>query len=142
MGAREKDLNPDISIGLQLPLGYSNTGHFKQTQTALEQAKHNIVNLLKTIKGERLGQPEFGSRLHEVIFEPMDENLNDNIEETIRESIEMWLPYINIKNLEVSLPDYDRNTVNISIDFGLSFEPEKIENASISFEQFETVVNT
>jgi len=142
VGAREKDLNPDVSIGLQLPLGYSNTGHFSQTNTTLEQAKHNIVNLLKTIKGERLGQPEFGSRLHEVIFEPMDENLNDKIEEGIRGAMEQWLPYITIKKLDVSLPDYDRNTVNISIDFGISFEPNKSENVSVDFNQFDSIVNT
>ena len=64
-----KDLNPDVFIGLQLPLGYSNTGFFKQTKTTFEQAKYNIVNLFRTIPGERLGQPTFGSVLHEIIFE-------------------------------------------------------------------------
>ena len=64
MGAREKDLNPDGFIGLELPLGYSDTGHFKQTKTTFEQAKYNIINLMKTIPGERLGQPGFGSDLH------------------------------------------------------------------------------
>ena len=67
MGAREKDLNPDIFIGLQLPLGYSDTGYFKQTKTTLQQAKHNIINLMKTIPGERLGQPTFGSNLHTIL---------------------------------------------------------------------------
>ena len=32
MGAREKDLNPDTFIGLKLPMGYSDTGYFKQTK--------------------------------------------------------------------------------------------------------------
>ena len=44
MGAREKDLNPDVFIGLELPLGYSDSGFFKQTKTTLQQAKYNIVN--------------------------------------------------------------------------------------------------
>ena len=35
MGAREKDLNPDVFIGLELPLGYSDSGFFKQTKTTL-----------------------------------------------------------------------------------------------------------
>ena len=81
MGAREKDLNPDVFIGLELPLGYSDTGFFKQTKTTLQQAKYNIVNLLKTIPGERLGQPAFGSSLHSVLFEPMDETFNDILED-------------------------------------------------------------
>ena len=140
MGAREKDLNPDIFIGLQLPLGYSDSGFFKQTKTTFEQAKYNIINLFKTIPGERLGQPTFGSILHEIIFEPMAEDFSDALEEGIRTSLSTWLPYIEIKNIEIITPDYDINRVNISIDFGLSFEPDRLETVSINFDQFESVI--
>jgi len=140
MGAREKDLNPDVFIGLQLPLGYSNTGFFKQTKTTFEQAKYNIVNLFKTIPGERLGQPIFGSVLHEILFEPMEEDFTDIMQEAIERSLETWLPYINIKNIEIVIPDYNINRVNIAIDFGLSFEPDRFETVSISFDQFESTI--
>ena len=140
MGAREKDLNPDVFIGLQLPLGYSNTGFFKQTKTTFEQAKYNIVNLFRTIPGERLGQPTFGSVLHEIIFEPMNEDFTDIMQEAIERSLEIWLPYINIKNIDIAVPDYNINRVNISIDFGLSFEPDRFETVSISFDQFESII--
>ena len=140
MGAREKDLNPDIFIGLKLPLGYSDTGFFKQTKTTLQQAKYNIINLLKTIPGERLGQPTFGSNLHTILFEPMNEDFGDILEDSIRNSLETWLPYINIKNIEITMPDYNINRVNIAIDFGLSFEPDRFETVSISFDQFESAI--
>ena len=140
MGAREKDLNPDVFIGLQLPLGYSNTGFFKQTKTTFEQAKYNIINLFKTIPGERLGQPLFGSVLHEILFEPMEEDFTDIMQEAIERSLETWLPYINIKNIDIVVPDYNINRVNISIDFGLSFEPDRFETVSISFDQFESTI--
>ena len=140
MGAREKDLNPDVFIGLKLPLGYSDSGYFKQTKTTLQQAKYNIINLLKTIPGERLGQPEFGSQLHSILFEPMNEDFGDILEDSIKESLATWLPYINIKNIEITFPDYNTNRVNIAIDFGLSFEPDRFETVSISFDQFESVI--
>ena len=140
MGAREKDLNPDVFIGLKLPLGYSDTGYFKQTKTTLQQAKYNIINLIKTIPGERLGQPAFGSNLHTLLFEPMNEDFEDILEDSIRTSMETWLPYINIKNIEITFPDYDINTVNIAIDFGLSFEPDRFETVSVSFDQFESSI--
>ena len=141
MGAREKDLNPDTYIGLKLPMGYSDSGYFKQTKTTLQQAKHNIINLLKTIPGERLGQPAFGSSLHEILFEPLNEDFNEIIETAIRESLNKWLPYINIKNIEITMPDYNINQVNIAIDFGLSFEPDRFGTVSVSFDQFESAVN-
>ena len=141
MGAREKDLNPDVFIGLKLPLGYSETGYFKQTKTTLQQAKYNIINLLHTIPGERLGQPTFGSDLHTMLFEPMDEDFSDILRESIRSSLEKWLPYINIKNIEIIMPDYNINRVNITIDFGLSFEPDRFGTVSVSFDQFESAIN-
>ena len=140
MGAREKDLNPDTFIGLKLPLGYSDTGYFKQTKTTLQQAKYNIINLIKTIPGERLGQPGFGSNLHTILFEPMNEDFSDILEDSIRTSLETWLPYINIKNIKITMPDYNINRVNIAIDFGLSFEPDRFETVSISFDQFESTI--
>ena len=140
MGAREKDLNPDVFIGLKLPLGYSDSGYFKQTKTTLQQAKYNIINLLKTIPGERLGQPTFGSQLHTILFEPMNEDFGDILEDSIRTSMETWLPYINIKNIEITFPDYNIDRVNIAIDFGLSFEPDRFETVSISFDQFESTI--
>ena len=140
MGAREKDLNPDVFIGLELPLGYSDSGFFKQTKTTLQQAKYNIVNLLKTIPGERLGQPAFGSSLHSVLFEPMDETFNDILEDSIKTSMSTWLPYINIKKIDITQPDYSQNTVNITLSFGLSFEPDRFGTVSVSFDQFESAV--
>jgi hypothetical protein len=140
MGAREKDLNPDIFIGLKLPMGYSDSGYFKQTKTTLQQAKHNIINLLKTIPGERLGQPTFGSQLHSMLFEPMNEDFGDILEDSIRTSLETWLPYINIKDIKITMPDYNINRVNIAIDFGLSFEPNRFGTVSVSFDQFESAI--
>ena len=141
MGAREKDLNPDTYIGLKLPMGYFDSGYFKQTKTTLQQAKHNIINLLKTIPGERLGQPTFGSQLHSILFEPMNEDFADMIDKSIRSSLAKWLPYINIKNIEITMPDYNINRVNITIDFGLSFEPDRFEQVSVDFDQFESAIN-
>ena len=141
MGAREKDLNPDVHIGLELPIGYSTTGYFKQTKTTLQQAKYNIINLLQTIPGERLGQPAFGSELHNILFEPMNEDFSDILEDAVRTSIEKWLPYINIKRIKITMPNYDINRVNIAVDFGLSFEPDRFGTVSVSFDQFESAVN-
>ena len=47
---------------------------------------------------------------------------------------------INIKNIKITFPDYNINRVNITIDFGLSFEPDRFETVSISFDQFESTI--
>ena len=97
--------------------------------------------MIKTIPGERLGQPEFGSNLHTILFEPMNEDFSDILEDAVRTSIEKWLPYINIKRIKITMPNYDINRVNIAVDFGLSFEPDRFGTVSVSFDQFESAVN-
>ena len=68
MSVVQKDLDEDTFIGCELPLTYTNNGFFNRTKTALEQAKSNIKNLLLTNKGERLGNPTFGTNLLSVVF--------------------------------------------------------------------------
>ena len=39
------------------------------------------------------------------------------------------------------MPDYNINRVNITIDFGLSFEPDRFGTVSVNFDQFESAIN-
>ena len=99
--ARENDLNPDIFIGLKLPFNRDKSGLFGRTQTTLEQAGSNIKNLLLTAKGERVMQPNFGSRLRELLFEQYTEDLTERIKQEIQEAMSIWLPYIDIAKVDV-----------------------------------------
>ena len=86
-GVIENDLNEDTFIGLELPLDVSSEGVFKRTKTALEQAKSNIKNLLLTNKGERLGNPTFGTNLLSLAFSQENTDLESRVEEEIRAAI-------------------------------------------------------
>ena len=68
-GARQNDLNPNTYIGLALPLKSDNNNVFQLTKSSYDQVRHNLKNLLLTHVGERVYQPEFGSRLREICFE-------------------------------------------------------------------------
>ena len=60
--ALELDLDPDVIIGLELPMKHDDVkGFFPGTGTTLSQTGSNIRNLLLTNKGERVGQPTFGA---------------------------------------------------------------------------------
>ena len=92
---------------------------FEQTFTSYDAAKSNLRNLLLTRKGERIMQPEFGSGIHSLLFEQMDDNLEEQLEETITEAVNFWLPYINVEEIDIEMTDEmkDRNTANMSIKF-------------------------
>ena len=111
-----KDVDPDTYIGLGLPLEH-NEGFFPRTKRIADQAQYNLINLLRTHRGDRLGNPEFGSDLWRMLFEP-DENIGDSIEEEVRSVVTAFLPYIEITNIETNFTG--RNTINLHITYNLS----------------------
>ena len=132
--ARENDLNPDVYIGLELPFARSRTGLFGLTETTLEQAGHNIKNLLLTAKGERVMQPDFGSGLRELLFEQYTEDLTDRIREEIQEAMSIWLPYIVISSVNITQDETNPNQTNVDLDFSLNYEPNRFESITLNFD--------
>lgn len=114
--SREKDQDPDTFIGLAFPLGFANDGIFRKTKTTLEQAKHNLKNLLLTMKGERLAHPEFGCDIHTLIFENIGTDIPDRVEEMIKEAVDIWLPYISVNETVTVQVD---NRLNVDVHFSL-----------------------
>jgi len=108
----------DYAIGISLPIQITNTA-FEQTFQTSEQVKSNIKNLLLTKRGERILQPEFGSGLQELLFEPNVDDFESRIENTINQSLEQWLPYVTAEEIEVDSSDTlkDNNRINVSVKF-------------------------
>ncbi len=126
---REIDRNDDKYVGIEFPLGYSPEGFFYKTKTVLQQSKANLRNLLLTTPGERIMQPEFGSRLKFIVFE-QGQDIPNRIEETIRSSADKFLAYINIINVFTTQQD---NTVSISIEYSVPLNPDAIEVLNFDF---------
>ena len=108
----------DYAIGISLPIQITNTA-FEQTFQTSEQVKSNIKNLLLTKKGERILQPEFGSGLQSLLFEPNVDDFESRIEDTINESLEQWLPYVTAEEIDIDASDTlrDNNRINVSVKF-------------------------
>ena len=131
---REINENPDVFVGVTLPIEYGHTGHFKQSGTIKEQAYSNIKNVVLTGKGERVGQPTFGCDVNRIIFDPITEDTSDIIEESVRDAISVWLPYISIHNVFVSFSEHDNNKIILSIEYTVDVEdPDSVESISFNF---------
>ena len=122
MSTIAKDFDPDTFIGISLPLDHGNQGFFEKTKTTLQQTRSNIKNLLLTIKGERLGNPTFGSDLMRILFDQDDGGLGDRIEETIRSSVSEWLPYVNIKSIKTTSDERNPNLLNVRLQFTIDVD--------------------
>ncbi len=108
----------DRTIGVLLPIKRGKTGYFDASIDVVTQIKSNLVNLVMTRKGERVFQPEFGTDLHELIFEQMDDEFPGRVEAAIRAAVARWMPFLIIDEIQISL-DPDRNRTLVQITFSL-----------------------
>jgi len=129
--ALENDLNPNTYIGLSFPIRQDKYNDFAMTKNSLEQAKHNLKNLLLTHVGERVGQPEFGSRLREVCFEQIDDDLPSKVEEIVRKAVSSWLPYINITEVNTLTEEGDANKIFVEIKYSTTLNPQTMESITL-----------
>ena len=134
MSVLEKDLDPDVKIGISLPMDHTDgSGFFPGTSTPLTQTSSNIRNLLLTNKGERVGQPEFGCGLLNVLFEPMSDDLLEDVRTEIEDSIAFWLPHVTINNIGVDRDEAEPQQLNIIIEFALTIQPTVHEVITLNF---------
>ena len=109
----------NFAVGITLPIQKGETGYFRQSFQTFDQIKSNIKNLLLTKKGERVFQPDFGSGIHDLLFNPATERFEEAVENTINEALEKWLPYVIVEDIDVDVSkDYtDNNQAKVSIKF-------------------------
>jgi len=108
----------DYGIGITLPLQIGDVA-FQQSFKTIDQVKTNIKSLLLTKQQERVMQPFLGSGLGALVFDFNDDELATKIEDTINESIQRWLPFVNVDNIDIEQTDVlkDQNRVNVSLRF-------------------------
>ena len=121
------DLNPDIAVGLSLPLANAKNGGFALNYTTLDQAKTNLRNLLKTNWGERYMQPEFGADLISVLFEPNTIERGKELKEKIEDAVKKWLPYVTINTFDMSQREHE-----IKLDLTFYINEDKWNTDSIT----------
>ena len=75
---------------------------FDLNKTRAEMIKSQIMHLIFTPKGQRLRKPDFGSRLIQFIFNPNDSTSFSDVVSEIKETVKMWIPDCNIKDVDVA----------------------------------------
>jgi phage baseplate assembly protein W len=108
--------NPIIGRGWHFPptLDERGTMALVSDEDEIRQAVHII---LQTAPGERVMRPEFGCRIHELVFAPNSASTVGLADRYIRESLGRWEPRITLQRLDIT-PDADRPAcLNISLEY-------------------------
>ena len=80
-----------------------------------ESVRQSIKMILSTFPGERIMEPEFGSRVRELLFEPLDDVTSNLLRSEIRNAIEKWENRVSVSSVDVN-PNYDSNYYDVMIN--------------------------
>ena len=91
-----------FTYGINFPFRDSFDGKYLDLSVSNdEEIRSNLIHLLLTRKGSRYYLPDFGTRLYEFIFEPMDAPTFSDIESEIRDSVSDYMPNLTITNISI-----------------------------------------
>lgn len=107
-----------IGSGLKTPDSFNLTSGRVDSNTGAERINQSICHILSTPIGFRFFLPEFGSRIHELVFEPNDYILEDMLELYVRESLTKWEPRIKVLEVRPHVIRFE-NEVPINITYNL-----------------------
>ena len=95
-----------------------------------ECAKQDLINRLSVRKGERVENPEFGTIIYDMLFEPFTEDLKEQILEDITANLNAD-PRLSTDDIAVTEEDH-----GISIQASITFVPLNItEKMRFSFDE-------
>ena len=133
-----EDRDTSVFIGIDLPFRKSNgsEGWFASTTTTIEAVKNNIKNLLSTHKGERYMQPNIGLNLRKFLFEQFTDELRLQIENDILDTFNFWLPFVQVRDLQVGMSSATDSSVNnnkmtIGVVFNIIRDPNTLESVQV-----------
>ncbi|HAZ44404.1 MAG TPA: baseplate protein [Cyanobacteria bacterium UBA11369] len=111
-----------IGTGLAFPLGINVQGGL-QFSSDTQSIEESIVIILRTGLGERVYRPNFGSRLSELVFEPMSVQTLLMIRLYVEEALQMWEPRIVVKQVRTE-PDPIKGRVDVEIIYQPKNRPD------------------
>lgn len=109
----------------------------KYRLTDFDLVKQDLFNHFRIRKGEKLFNPEFGTIIWNVLFEPLTNELNEIIVEDVKRVVK-YDPRISVNNVIITEQSY-----GISIEMELTYLPEnQVEIIALAFDKTNLTVAT
>jgi phage baseplate assembly protein W len=90
--------NELIGRGWTFPVGPDGAGRLSLS-SGVSDIDEAITLILSTSLGERVMRPNFGCRIHELVFAPVHGNTLGLAERYVREALGWWEPRIQVKDV-------------------------------------------
>jgi len=102
------------TYGINFPFQDSLQGKYLSlSEDANREIRSDLIHLILTRKGSRYFLPDFGTRIFEFIFEPMDSPTFESIKSDIRSNVEKYIPNLVINEITINpyVEEEDQSTV-------------------------------
>lgn len=90
-----------LGRGWGLPVRLDADGQGIALVTGPEAVAQSIWTILATAPGERVGQPQFGCGIHDLVFAPSGAGTAALVAEQVRGALEEWEPRIELLGVQV-----------------------------------------
>jgi phage baseplate assembly protein W len=111
--SRVKDI---LGAGWHFPLGVDGRGGIAMTRQE-KDIEESIRIVVGTSKGERRMRPDFGCRIHELVFAPNNATTWGQVAQYVEEALGWWEPRIEVAEVEVGSDTRDASRLLINIKY-------------------------
>jgi len=107
----QKQAREVLGQGWGFPLKLTLQGGFQLSEDT-RSLDESIAIILGTQLGERVYRPDFGSRLHELVFAPLNDETLLLAQVYAREAVQKWEPRISVETITADIAE---DTVSLTI---------------------------
>lgn len=111
--------NDIIGTGWEFPPRFDRFSVGPAMLSGAEDVDNSIFVIIHTQLGERIMRGEFGSDIHQLLFEPLNANLKTYMASSLRQSLENNEPRIEIQSLELTQENPGLGRVDIHVTYTL-----------------------
>jgi hypothetical protein len=117
-----QEMEKIIGTGIKYPIGFSDNGQNEllELQSGVGVINQSIFSILSTRIGERFNNPEFGSNLHTLLFEPNDSITKDLCYFYTKSSLERWEKRITVDSIDFVYYVGDDHFIGIYIRYTIN----------------------
>ena len=106
-----------MSAGWGFPFKISTDNGRVETSQMRENIRQSVRIILMTEPGERMVCPEFGTRLHQFLFENMDSQTEEMICREVRQSLRRWEQRIQVTQVETDIRHGRQGELRVAVAY-------------------------
>lgn len=105
-----------VGRGFRFPMGVDHRGGIAMTSTP-EDLDCSLRVIFSTAPSERVMRPEFGCKIWDLLFEPVNANTLGLMAQAVREAVAQWEPRVELEDVVVTPDASDASLVQIEVNY-------------------------